>query len=389
MKPNQQINEPKHVPVEFSRKQYILGFLNFHRRTIFGAVLLVAVAAFLLNIQRGKSRFEEDPYPDAASIDSSSQPETAMAPALDPSLGEGLAPTISAPIPIETSASADIDERINELLDTGNNWASLSNTEATAFLKNRIAELRELLQVKDLRPRQRNYCEHNLIESVGLMTGLSRATDAGVEGIDKLVFDLKQKYGASEDPEIAAVTNVVFIRYLSLEFVAARSDETFEALKTGWLENQASIFASKKSTEQVAKVFNEAIFRAGDDARLRKIGIDLMSQVVDLKKTVAAELALTLFFSKLDLPTLSDRVNSNDPSAEADMDLVLKQLAERPDMPVPIYSHTLTSIARFKDLGKVDESRQYLEQVRKIAPAITIERIRNEVLKGIEIVEAR
>lgn len=389
MKSEQVNDDPEPVRVQWYHLEFIFAFLNFHRRTILG-LLLVAGLAYLLvrlndpNPTDPNQLSDEDYPPAAAAIDGGSQP----AASLDSSQAEASVEAKKVAIE-EPPTPKTTDEKLNELLDSASEWSELkAAADAIAFLEKRLTTLRELLQAQDLKPRQRNYCEHHFIDSVNLLVQFSEKTDAGIKGVDELLDEVERRFGESEDPDVAASAKVTFVSTLVRQYMAVSSDENFEAFNNALQERQAAIFVSNQSKKQLAGVINESVKLLEDDSRLRKAAIEYLSQIMDLRDPVAAELAASLFFPRFDIRNLPDRVRLKAPEADDDVEFLLKQLEKHPDMPLQIYSVLASSISRYQDNGEHGKADKFIERFRAIEPTIKTERIRKEVLKGIGILES-
>ena len=375
-------DDPDHVPVRKFDSGLVLWYLNFHRRTIFGAILVAGLIYLLVRLNdsgNDSSQLDEDP-PMRVAVEPTTQQKTEFL--LDSGSAE-------RPSPIEPSAPATTDQKIDQLLENASSRSELSDADAITSLNKRIAILRELLQSDDLTPSQLSYCELDFIDTVGLLVEFSNKTDAGIEGIDDLVEEVEQGYGESEDPKLSTAAKVVFVHQAVSRFMATQSDEDFEAFKTALLERQAAIHKSDPARKYLTKAMSEAVSITGDDGRMREIAIDHLSKVADLQGRAATDLAVKLFFSDVDLSDLPTRVNSRNPSADAELLLLFDQLEKRPNMPVPIYSIAASSIARYQDIGEKGKAEQCLVRLRAIAPRISIDKIRNQVQNGIDSLGAK
>ena len=366
-------------PEEGFRFEMILWFLNFHRRYIFGALLLAGVAYFLIHFSQPSPTIED--YPTGTSA-SRSRPASG---AFEEASG-GFAEE-NGNASIEPLAPMSLDEEIDQLLNTADGLDELADSAAIAFLKKRLAKLRELLP-QDLAQSQRKYCESQFIDCVWKLNIIANKTDAGVEGVDELMTEVEQAYGNSEDSDIAAAANIVFLRHKVSQFLISQSEEDFEVFKEALKERQAVILKSAGPSENLSRMLSEAVVIAGDDSRLREVAIDHMSNVVNLRMPVALELATNLFFSQVDLQTLPKRIMDRDPDADIEFDYVVRQLEKYPNMPIQIYSIAASSVARYQDVGQRDKAERGIQQFREIAPTITNEGIREELLGVIKQFES-
>ena len=365
--------------------EFVLGFLNFHRRTFLGLALLAGVGFLLFRLNNTTPVSEEDYVPTTTAINGDSQSE--LTPASRPMTESVTAEKVT---PVEPPKPKTTDERVNELLETAANWSTLSNGDAIVFLEERLVGLRELLQAEDLKPRQREYCQLHFIDSVSLLSGMARNTGAGnggIEGINELLGEVEQTYTESENPEIAAAANLVLVRYPALQFTESNTEENFEAFENAFQKRHSVILKSDRSAEQLTLLIDESIRFVPDDPRLRKIAVEHMSQVVDLKKPAATSLATKLFFSRVGLENLPDRVRSKELEVDTDVQLLVNQLEKHPDVPLEIYSILASSIARYQDNSEDEKAEKYIKQFKAIVPTIKTERIRDEVLKGIKQLE--
>lgn len=385
MKSEQVNDEAEPVRIQWYHPGFILAFLNFHRRTILG-LLLVAGVAYLLVRLNDPSPSDPDQLGDEAYLPAATATDSGSQPAVPLSSGQAEASVAVKPVaPERPPKPKTTDEKLNELLDTASDWSSLQTADAIEFLEKRLMSLREVLQAPDLKPRQRNYCELHFIDSVSLLTQLSGSTDAGIEGIEELMAEVERNFGESENLEVAASAKVAFVASLVTQYVAVSSEENFEAFSSALQERQAAIMASKRSKEQITRVIVEAVKLTGDDARLRKVALEHLSQVVDFQDAAVTDLAINLFFPRFDLENLPGRVRSEAPEADDDVQFLIEQLEKHPDMPLHVYSVLASSIARYQNNGEQGKADKCIEQLRGIAPTITAERIRKEVLKGIGI----
>ena len=378
--------EPNQIPEpEFRLGDMILWHLNFYRRSILGVILVAGVAYLLVTLNKPSSSVDEFEEYSVAKSDISSPPASAgTVSQASNDLAVAERSTVAEPVAVASAA-----QRVDQLLNTADQWRTLGNSQAVVFLKKRIETIKELLQATDLTPRQRDYCDRDWIDAVGTLIGISNKTDAGIEGVDELVAEVDRAYGESEAPETAAAANVVYVRHTISRFIASQSDEDFKAFKNALLDRQAVILESARCHIYLSRALDEAVAIVGDDARLREIVIEHLMTVANLKNNVATDLAVTLFFPQIDIDALPGLVMAQDPTADSDVELMLKELKEHPNMPLPIYSAVASSIARYRDVGKDGKADRYLEQLKEIAPTIPNELVRKEILGGVKSLEKK
>ena len=369
----------------------VLWHINFYRRSILGLVLVAAVAYLLvhLNDQNSTPEFADEEFPVAPVAHNDSEfslPDSKVASTeLDEESSETEFVSPNRPVvevaPVTPATPA---ERIDQLLSTADDWSALDINEAVTFLKKRIVTLKELINDEELTPRQTDYCERGWIDAVGFLVGLSNQTSTGVEGIGELVAEVDDNYSDSEKEETAAAANAVFVRQEIANFIETQSDEDFEALSNALLKRKALILKSGSARTYLSVAMKEAVSFIGDDPRMRKVAIEHLENDVDLRNIVASDLAEMLFFPQMDLDNVPVLIVAKDPTVESDVVLLLKTLKEHPNMPLPIYSIVASSIARYRDIDENKKADRFLGQLREIAPSISIEFIRKEVLGGVK-----
>ena len=383
MKPQPPNNEPASDQEQSFDPLIIIAFLNFHRRPIFGAILLAGIAYYLVQISNPSTVTDDGWAEDAVARDSYTQTEIAPTPGLiDESSANNSAPQVEAATPATT------DEKINELLDTAEDWKAYENLSAAAdSLEIRIENSNELLQAQDLSPRQRNYCERVVANSTALLSGLANQVD--VEELDAFVNEVERNYSKSKDSEIASLADVAWVRNALSKFLTTGSKQDFEVFKNALQKRQTSILGSTRAHQYLTESITEAVSIAGDNAGLKEIAIKHLALSADQGESMINALTIGLFFPRMDLEVLPAQVADAHPEADVDVQFVIDQIRKQPDMPVPIYSILMSSIARYQDVGRSDKAKQCLRQIKEIVPLIKTERIREQVLNGIVAIEAR
>ncbi len=390
---NQPLNDPDYVPEKKFNPMLIIGFLNFHRRFIFGALLLAGVAWLLiqLNEQNKQSRIDAanaedacqpgEPLSQTIAFDSSPQPTELLAPDVsqNPVIGRPVAS--AAPVEVERT----VPQVISWLLRSTNNWRQKSPANAVAILQIRIKKIKGMLEDRELKPRQRTYCIQEYIKAVGWLSEQDVELVTGAEGIDEKIADVKQSYEASEDQDISALAKAVAVGHLVRRFTERQNDETFENFRVAYSDRRDAIDSSDNAKVHVTKAICDATAKAGDDSRFRQIASEYLMSVVYMDDINVVDLAKNLYFPEVDWKTLPDRIKNDSPSADADLKILLDRLQDYPDIPMVFYSTIGAAIQWRKDNGDDEKARQALIQLKAIAPKITLERTRQEVLRGIQL----
>ena len=371
-------DDPDYVPVKRFNPLLILAFLNFHRRFILGALLLVGVAYFLM---RADSSSPADEGSDSVARVGDSVARS-----------DGIEATTSYPTePADQGSSEPVlltaDQQINRLLASANDWRGKSVTGTVTFFQTRCESVEKLMTDHDLKPRQHAYCVQEYIKSLGSLSEQSQKLDAGVEGIDEKIAEVVKTYGESENGDIAALANAALVGHLARQFIEASSSENLEALKVAFLERQDVIAKSELAQRHITRAIRDATAKAGDSPKLREIAAGHLSNVLFLNDVAVVDLAKNLYFPEVDWLSLKSRLQTRSPGADSDVELLLASAKEHPDMPLMIYSNIGSAIKWYQVIDENEKAQQFLSQLEEIGETITSKRIHDEVQKGIQILK--
>ena len=360
-----EVHEPDEDPERGFELGLIFAFLNFHRRTILGMILVAAVAYFLVHLNKKEVANDVDADSIVATVQTSAFPGSQIAQAPE----EQTAPVV--PLKPKTT-----NQRLDQLLDSATAWAQAAPAEAVITLKQRLAELKALLGSQDLTPSQRKYCVYNYIDSVGALSGYHASLVGGVQGIDGIVAEVDQIYGASENEEVAAAAKVVLVCHKMAKFLTSRGDEDFADLQEAFMKNLDVISKSTKSWEFLARSLAQYVKDSGNDDRLCRLAADHLERIVVSAPSdlIATELANSLFFlpARVNMKTLSMRVKAQVEHADEDVQFLFGHLKKHPNMPVTVYSMATTAINSYHKNGKHDKAKSGLEKLREIEALITV-----------------
>ena len=365
---------PNHVPVRRFRFIYILGFLNFHRRFIIGALLIAMVGYLWVHLKAAKPDPVDDDNDLVVQV-SDSRPrevETTLPPVESTDLGSS------------ETVSLTVDQQINSLLDP------ISNSQdglSPSTVKARLAKIEKLISRHDLKPRQRDYCVRECVKAVGTLSELNQKVTGGIEGIDEKIANTVQAYEKSEDDEIAALTKSVFVSHLARRFTETRNEESFEAFKVAFLEKRDAIAHSEMAKRHMTCAIRDSV-EVIDDPRLHEIAEAHLLEIMLWNDTVVIDLTKNLYFPAVDWRSLGARIKTRSPGADTDVQKLLATVKEHPDAPPIVYLVIALSIGEYQVIGEDEKAKRILSQLEEVVATITSKRIRDEVQKEIQVVKA-
>jgi len=340
-------NDDDFVPVRSFHPMMILAFLNFHRRYIIGTLLLAFVAYFLvyLNNSNSTDEFNEEPVPQT------------------------------------------VDQQIDWLLTSTNNWQGQAPESQSIFLTLRHAQIEKLIIDHDLKPSQHTYCVQEYIKVTSAMSEINQKIHTGLEGIDEKIVKVVQAYEGSEDVDIAALANAAFVSHLAWRFTETPNEENFEIFKAAFLERRDVIAKSEFANGHITKAIRDVVAKASNEPRLQEIGTLHLASVLLKSDEAVIDLAKNLYFPEVDWKSLTTRLGTRSPGADADVQILLARLKDHPDTPLTIYSTICSAAKWYQDIDEDEKAQQILDQLEQIGTTITTKRIHDEVQKGIRLLK--
>ena len=370
-------NDDDFVPVRSFHPMMILAFLNFHRRYIIGTLLLAFVAYFLVYLNNSNSTDEFNESVAQVNDPTSQSAGTRPTPYIAETVDQGS----SEPVP------QTVDQQIDWLLTSTNNWQGQAPESQSIFLTLRHAQIEKLIIDHDLKPSQHTYCVQEYIKVTCAMSEINQKINTGLEGIDEKIVKVVQAYEGSEDVDIAALANAAFVSHLAWRFTETPNEENFEIFKAAFLERRDVIAKSEFANGHITKAIRDVVAKASNEPRLQEIGTLHLASVLLKSDEAVIDLAKNLYFPEVDWRSLTTRLGTRSPGADADVQILLARVKDHPDTPLTIYSTICSAAKWYQDIDEDEKAQQILDQLEQIGTTITTKLIHDEVQKGIRLLK--
>ncbi len=385
-----------------------IAFLWFYHRVIVGAILLAGLGfwiyqtAKVANLQ--KPKLDELP---SASLEFVPEKESTVAPASKPTpeaaddQSANDQPSEDQPNPVTKRSPSDLDrlietgpvsELIKESLDIRKKIGK-NNSIIDFMLCSRRAKISRRLLEKELTPSQREFGMVSYIESISMLDSLNVQGQLNIDGPRAALIEVKDKYANHSNPNVKIKANLAILLAPAYDFLVSGDPELLRKFASEFDQRSDLVINDQHAAN---RLLNTALL-VND-----KVGTELLTWPVALSvlesfekttspnvKKMAASIRERLYFGKLDLDTLVDRIKDADSRSSADVQKLFEALAVNPDSRPEIYTTAVAVIQQYQALDRQEVVEELVERLRETCATMTDDPQQQEVLASIAELEKR
>lgn len=283
-------------------------------------------------------------------------------------------------------ANATIEEKIEESLDLRENWMNKELALAYILCWRRAKIARNLIEL-EVDDTTRNFAYNDYIESILTLDLLNSRGRLGVPGIRDALFEIGSMFGEYPDTVIKSKANVSHVLAPAHTYFETKDLAEIPKMADQFELHSEAILADTSTAIRLVNLISDMYSRTNYDSSLKASGIRIMEKMSlhqDKKVTQAAQtLREQLYFAKVELPTLIDRIQGNNLEARNDIQEFFEALDKNPSSRIQIYQIAINAIAKFKELGKTEDAQALGNWLAQINSRNTIVENREKIDKAI------
>ncbi len=392
--------------------KWIYGYLWFHRRIIFGILLLIGLFYWinygkdlipkmsLKGVLPAKNRPDSEPRtlpklndvphrtPALKSGSSNLQETTAESSLVtEDENSEG---TIDKPQSTSNSferwlATAPANELIERSLALNKEWRSAGRDYPYAFLLvSKRKKISERLLEMNLSEFQERYATVNFLESLSILDSTNVQGKLKSDNVRAELIQVMSEYMDHPDQEISGLAHLSIMVVPGYEFLVTPNPELLRQFENELDQHFDNIAKSNECSQKLAEllvlVYKSDTLPNETKLLFQKAIERFESDTSDAGKIRFTQLQGQYFFGRLDLPTMVDRVSSRQKSVDADVEAFVSALEEYPTASLKVHQRLLDIVREYIRQGRKDMAQQILGRLElQILPNISDEDDRRQV----------
>jgi len=352
-----------------SKLDVMLFVLRRNLRIIIGLILIIAIGSWIyyasINPRKPKTvgSWSNTILP-IADIDS---PPTRPGEFIDPLIDSE--PEVRSMKLEHFLSSATIDELIEDALDLRLQWQNNEMPVAYILVQRRAKIARRLLEM-EIDETQRTFAYNEYIESVATLDGLNCEGKMGAPGIRDALKEIAEKFSDYPDPVIGSKASLAFLLEHAHDYLKTNDTQKMLAFSDQFKIHADKILRDPVTTFQLIKLVVEISKKSNFHDDLKQCGIEMLDRLEQSTDSeilkIAGEFREQVYFAKMELGSLADRLQSDTDLARNDVQEFFESLETNPNSRVEIYQIAVDSILEYKRLNMTADATaltNWLEQI--------------------------
>jgi hypothetical protein len=393
---------PEPPQLDFSdRLRLTVGFLWFHHRIIIALILLGGLGFWI-------NRVSTIPrHPADASIPKQSDP-IELPPVELPQASLEFAPenrssgtsdSATGPNPNDSAAPPDHEtllktgsasELIDASLNIRANMGQRSSVVNFMMCSKRARIARRLMEI-DLSPTQGVFALVSYIESISMMDSLNVQGELNMDGPRTALLEVGKKYSNHPDANVRSKANLAMVLAPAYDFLTTGDDELLIQFQREFDSRIDNIIVNRQDARTLLTTVVMANDKPDHESKTWPVALHVLRRYEQSEqpeiKAYAAGFREQLYFGKLNLNSLAERIAANRSGAHEDCQKLFAALAINPDSRLEIYSIAITAIQKYQDSGRQSEVEPFINQLKETCGKIADNELRASVLEAMDELE--
>jgi hypothetical protein len=393
------------------RVRLTYAFLMFYHRIVIAVILLAGLGYWIYYVADAprdvaKSANLEQPDPielPSASLEFSPKKETSSGVTSPATVDAAVDAAVDADNETASRKSAEpnsasdrliatgtVSELIEEALNIRGKVGKNSSIVDFMWCSRRAKISRRLLEM-ELTPKQREFALVSYIESISMVDSLNVQGQLNVAGPREALMEVAAKYSDHPNPTVKTKVSLAITLVPAYDFLVSGQPELLEKF-TAELERRADQLINDQPA--AARLLTTAVFlndKPGFETLTWPVALKVLQTFEKTTSPNVKQLVVSfrerLYFGKLDLDTLVDRIDVNDSRSRADVQKFYESLVVNPDSRPKIYATAVAVIQRYQELGRENDVQALIKWLRDICATMTDDQQRQEVLTAIDELE--
>ena len=381
------------------RVRLTIGFVIFHHRTIIALVLMVGLGFWIYRattapqdkvestdlqklevkeLPAASLQFGASPWDSRDSIDDTRDLSS------DPVVNAGqLGKNQQDSILTTGSIQELIDESLNIRDRIG------ENTSVVDFMlcSKRAKISRRLLQM-DLPPKQKSFALVSYVESISMLDSLNVQGGLGIVGPREALLEVNEKFSDHPDQNVMSKANLAMLLVPAYDFLTSGDPELLQKFQYEFDNRFDAIINDRQAVVRLLTTTVLVNRKVGFESETLPISMHILERFgendsPEIKQFVAG-FRERLYFDNLDLESLIDRIETNDPSTREDVEKLFESLEAVPDSRLKFYLIAVEAIEKYQVLDQQNDVQRLAAWLKNICESMTNEEDRDQVLRAIE-----
>ncbi len=283
-------------------------------------------------------------------------------------------------------AQATVDELIDEALDLRGTWTNNAIPIAYVIVLRRAKIARRLLNL-EIDEKQRTFAYNEYIESITTLDGLNCEGKMGAPGIRGALIEIGDKFSDYSNPVISSKASLAFpLRHLH-DYLESRDNQSLLAFDDAFSKHADAIMLDPVTTQLLIKLIFEIYVKSNFNESLKQCGIKVLHRLEQSEDAEIAKIATILreqiYFAKVELTSLVDRLQSDHENSREDVQDLFKSLEVNPNSRLEIYQIAVNTIVEYKRLNRMTDATKLTDWLEKINSKNEVEISKEKITRAI------
>jgi hypothetical protein len=243
----------------------------------------------------------------------------------------------------------------------------------------------------ELTPTQREFAMVSYIESISMLDSLNVQGELNIAGPRAALIEVEEKYANHSNPNVKIKANLAIMLAPAYDFLVSGDPGLLRKFESEF-QQRADLAINDRYA--AGRLLTTALFvnnKVGTESLTRPVTLKVLDSFEkttspDIKK-LTASFRERVFFGKLDLDTLPDRIEDNHARSRTDVQQFFEALEINPDSRPEIYTTAVEVIQKYQALGRQDDALAMVKWLRNICATMTNDEQRQEILAAIDELE--
>ena len=381
------------------------GFLWFHRRAIIGILLFSGSIYWIYHSSQAKSEADKAAVSAPRITSTKDESKTDANPPEQvkeekteakniPNAKIGLANSnpknrVSTKSELQRMLeTGSVEELLEKSLSLREESKKVTPPMAYVIFSERLKISRRLLEM-ETKETEELYAISSYIESVSILDSLNIEGDLNIVGTEAAIDEVDQKFSNHPDAKIAARANLTVIIRPVYVCLATRDIDMLKIFRNRFDERMEKILADPVSSRRLAAVTLLLIDRLQGDVdetlALGKHILGIFEQNTNPEiKVIAGSFREKLYFGRLGLENILDRIKTDDEETRADVQNFFSAFADNPNCRLELVQLAFSIVQVYYAVDKRDDAKALLKWYQEIVDTMADGTRKSEVIEAVE-----
>jgi len=245
------------------------------------------------------------------------------------------------------------EQFIENILTMRRDWAKNKFPVAFLIVQRRARIARRLIEM-DVTDDELLFAYNEYIEAIVTLDGLNCEGKMEVPGIRDAFLEVGEKFSSNPDPVIAAKASIIYVLAPAHNYFLDKNPANLSEFADQFDIHANKIMGNPQTTIRLVKMLDDLYHRSNFlpsvQACSKRVLKHLEASSDEKILKLGRELRESIYFSKVDLPSIVDRIEGGNAEARSAVQEFYENLAANPNCRLEIYRVAVDVVAEYKRL---------------------------------------